>query len=427
MGKPGPVGSAGVTGGPGRPGPKGFPGPEGMRGEPGQQGDPGEAGTEGAMGLLGPVGPPGPQGPEGNQGSKGRTGHKGSKGEDGETGDPGKAGHAGIRSEAGDLGPPGPPGRGGLKGSRGYMGGQGKPGPKGEQGDIGPPGGRGAAGLPGLPGLFGLKGLKGFPGSPGPAGETGLSGPPGPPGPPGSSLNLTLTQLKELMYMADRASYVLVQTLLDSLQKDLHWFMKPPDGSREHPVTTCLELWLAHPSSPNGLYYIDPNQGSPEDAFQVYCDFTSEPKTCLSPLQPQVPVKAWMKDSGSNMSFHWLSTMKDGFQFEYPGDSDVVQMRFLRLNSRVCSQTITYSCQTGNRLSRRKREVMFQADTGRQSYVAALRDCVPLDEPESESQESVFQFESEALELLPLRDLAVLGNKHVYHEFGFTVGPACFS
>ncbi|CAK6978561.1 collagen alpha-1(I) chain isoform X2, partial [Scomber scombrus] len=175
------------------------------------------------------------------------------------------------------------------------------------------------------------------------------------------------------------------------------------------------------------LYYIDPNQGSPGDAFQVYCDFTAEPKTCLSPLQPQVPVKAWLKDSGTDMSFHWLSTVEDGFQFEYPG-ADVVQMRFLRLNSRLSTQKVTYSCQQGSRQSHTEREVKFLADTRTQSYLGALRDCAPSGELESGPQKSVFQFESEDLQLLPLRDLAVFGNnKEDTEEFGFTIGPACFS
>lgn len=52
--------------------------------------------------------------------------------------------------------------------------------------------------------------------------------------------------------MSEKPNYVLVQTLLDSLQRDLHWFINPPDGSKQHPATTCLELWLAHPNSING-------------------------------------------------------------------------------------------------------------------------------------------------------------------------------
>ncbi|KAK5870531.1 hypothetical protein PBY51_003472 [Eleginops maclovinus] len=229
------------------------------------------------------------------------------------------------------------------------------------------------------------------------------------------------------MYISDGPNYILVHTLLDSLQRDLHWFISPPDGSKQQPASTCLELWLAHPNSTNGMYYIDPNQGSPADALQVFCDFSAEPKTCLPPLQPQVPVKAWLSDSGPNLSFHWLSSVKDGFQFEYPGGTDVVQMRFLRLKSRFCTQTVTYSCQRGTVQNHREREVQFLSDTRRQSYLGALPECALLEPLQSEVQESVLQFESEDLHLLPLRDLAVFGNKQVTTEFGFTVGPACFS
>lgn len=66
-------------------------------------------------------------------------------------------------------------------------------------------------------------------------------------------------------------------------------------------------------------------------------------------------------------------------QLEYPGATDVVQMRFLRLNSRFSTQTITYSCQHGSRQSHSEREVKFLADTRTQSYLGALRDCVVSD------------------------------------------------
>ncbi|CAB1319567.1 unnamed protein product, partial [Coregonus sp. 'balchen'] len=99
-------------------------------------------------------------------------------------------------------------------------------------------------------------------------------------------------------------------------------------------------------------------------------------------------------------------------------------MRFLRLNSRLTSQNITYSCQPGNRQGPGEREVKFLADTQRQSYLGTLQDCVPSEELHSGGRrESVFQFESEDLDLLPLRDLAVFGSSDLTQEFGFTVGP----
>lgn len=52
--------------------------------------------------------------------------------------------------------------------------------------------------------------------------------------------------------MSDMPKYSLIQTLLDSLQLELRLLLDPPDGSREHPATTCLELWLCHPEYSSG-------------------------------------------------------------------------------------------------------------------------------------------------------------------------------
>lgn len=53
----------------------------------------------------------------------------------------------------------------------------------------------------------------------------------------------------------------------------------------------------------------------------------------------------------------------------------------------------------------------------------------PVFQPEEEkisgTRESVFEFED--LQLLPLRDVAILGGEDFTHQFGFTVGPVCFS
>lgn len=46
---------------------------------------------------------------------------------------------------------------------------------------------------------------------------------------------------------------------------------------------------------------------------------------------------------------------------------------------------------------------------------------------ESSITDTIFQFTTEELSLLPLRDLAVFHNGDALHQFGFTVGPVCFS
>lgn len=65
--------------------------------------------------------------------------------------------------------------------------------------------------------------------------------------------------------------------------------------------------------------------------------------------------------------------------------------------------------------------------------IGQLRNCFsvfvlwqPGEEVDSlEPRESVFEFED--LNLLPVRDVAVFGGGNVTHEFGFTIGPICFS
>ncbi|XP_029617776.1 otolin-1-A-like [Salmo trutta] len=57
--------------------------------------------------------------------------------------------------------------------------------------------------------------------------------------------------------------------------------------------------------------------------------------------------------------------------------------------------------------------------------LASIRSSEELDS--GERRESGFQFESEDLNLLPLRDLAVFGSSDLTQEFGFTVTPVCFS
>ncbi|TNN68706.1 Collagen alpha-2(I) chain [Liparis tanakae] len=342
--------------------------------------DPARSGDQGSCGKLGAPGPPGERG---LQGSKGSQGPPGAQGNEGDVGHPGEVGDPGLKGETGQLGPPGVSGR------------------EGPWGDLGENGPRGLKGEKGHIGLMGVKGYQGFPGLPGRKG------------------------LPALMYMSDRPNYPLLQTLLDSLQQQLRLMLDPPDGSKERPATTCLELWACHPGYSSGMYYIDPNQGSTADALLAYCSFSSTSKqTCLHPRDSQLPIKAWMEELSDEGSYQWLSRLERGFQFYYPG-ANVVQMRFLRLHSRTAVQNMTFSCHPGHRLGQTDRDVKFLTDSRKQSYLGALKDCVPGEETPSGPRESVFEFED--LDLLPLRDVALMGGANVTHQFGFNVGPVCFS
>lgn len=60
---------------------------------------------------------------------------------------------------------------------------------------------------------------------------------------------------QDLMYMSDKPNYSVIQMVLDSLQMELRLLLDPPDGTKEHPASTCLELWLCHPDFPSGQSY----------------------------------------------------------------------------------------------------------------------------------------------------------------------------
>ncbi|NXW51727.1 CO5A3 protein, partial [Nyctiprogne leucopyga] len=113
-------------------------------------------------------------------------------------------------------------------------------------------------------------------------------------------------------------------------------------------------------------------------------------------------------------------------QLEYEGASPV-QLRFLRLHSHLATQKVSYSCRPSLEQGQPQleKEILFLADSWEQSYAASLRGCL-LDN-ESSITDTIFQFTTEELSLLPLRDLAVYHNGDTSHQFGFTVGPVCFS
>ncbi|XP_078496975.1 collagen alpha-1(II) chain-like [Lissotriton helveticus] len=218
----------------------------------------------------------------------------------------------------------------------------------------------------------------------------------------------------------------MVWAVMESLGQELKLLVSPPNGTKENPATTCKELQLAQTHLLDGYYYVDPNQGSPQDSLLVFCNFTAGGETCIHPTQNQVPIKAWLTDYSSQDNFQWFSTLPNGFLFEY-ADSNTVQLRFLKLHSALATQTVTYSCRTDPEKEGKtaEKEVKFLADTREQSYLAVLQGCEFQNE--SVLMDTILTFATEELALLPVRDVAVFHNGETSHYFGFTIGPVCFS
>ena len=77
-------------------------------------------------------------------------------------------------------------------------------------------------------------------------------------------------------------------------------------------MVAILQLRLLMATFSSGLYYIDPNQGSPKDAVQVFCKIDKK-ETCVIP-------KPGMADKGVHFeepltASSWFSDeAQDGFQ-----------------------------------------------------------------------------------------------------------------
>ncbi|NXG19464.1 CO5A3 protein, partial [Grallaria varia] len=138
------------------------------------------------------------------------------------------------------------------------------------------------------------------------------------------------------------------------------------------------------------------------------------------------PVLAWEEHSPLQAAPASQRSLPLSLQLEYTGASPV-QLRFLRLHSRLATQKVSYSCRPAAERGQPQpeKEIRFLADSREQSYAASLQGCLP--DNESSVSDTIFQFSTEELWLLPLRDLAVFHNGDASHQFGFTVGPVCFS
>ncbi|XP_063058163.1 collagen alpha-1(II) chain-like [Engraulis encrasicolus] len=318
------------------------------------------------------------------------------------------------------------------------------------QGDIGPRGPIGGSGSPGLPGTKGLEGEAG------PKGVTGPQGPPGKPGSPGGMIiqrTGTPQHRRGSQNVMTKRLRQRQEVQRDQEEEERHEEEKEefswPLGTQENPATTCRELGLIHPHLQDGYFYMDPNQGCHFDALQVFCNFTAGGLTCLQPNQSQISM-VWSSDARkSNSSIRWFSQLPNSSRFMYPG-LDVVQLRFLRLQSNSATQEVTIQCNsakensTANHRARMQRVLHLLGDS--QIKIGAPHTTVSRHGCQVAVQVRV-QGNSELdrgdMVLLPLRDLGLeykgqhrennisLGLEHreehqERHVTALLLGPLCF-
>ncbi|CAF1592132.1 unnamed protein product, partial [Rotaria magnacalcarata] len=118
-----------------------------------------------------------------------------------------------------------------------------------------------------------------------------------------------------------------------------------PDGSRSHPVRSCRDITDYYPTKPNGFYFIDPNEGSKNDAVLVYCKLTQR-LTCVNATNGLIQSHMFSKNRihyGKN-----IRLLGDLQQSELIYDMETIQLRFLRILSEQGSQTVIFNCHSGN-------------------------------------------------------------------------------
>lgn len=309
-------------------------------------------------------------------GSEGPQGEEGKQGEQGLIGEKGERGRRGLKGHRGDLGMLGPKGDLGEKGQKGDRGLPGPEGQKGEVGALGLIGHKGETGKDGPVGPSGIEGLKGQRGETGPKGDSGLPGKRGKPGkaaegpyiPPeffamfdkGNTKGNTrrrrfIDQFETAFSPQSTENSKTVEDInLYEMYKDIYNmkemldYLIKPDGSKDYPSRTCMDLQYGNPKFESGWFWIDPNGGLPHDAIYVYCKKNHNGvedivESCVFPDEPtaEVPNTQWRTASPEVL---WFSDMIGGSKITYETNT-LPQINFLKISSNRGYQNFTIVCQ----------------------------------------------------------------------------------
>lgn len=200
--------------------------------------------------------------------------------------------------------------------------------------------------------------------------------------------------------------------------------MYRPTGRRTSPGQTCRDIKMANPELKNGEYWVDPNEGSAEDAILVYCKFDTE-ETCVNSASNVFKGQRWTKNTSPGQYF--MEELNNGKEFFYKTDSQ--QLRFLQLLSSGARQTITYSCLNSSPFGSRLTSINGDdLDTSvnrhkRTTFIDVVDDC----SKDNQWHEAVFHVRTNKTDVLPVVDMLLFDVGMENQQFGVEVGMACFS
>ncbi|RMX56377.1 hypothetical protein pdam_00004425, partial [Pocillopora damicornis] len=191
--------------------------------------------------------------------------------------------------------------------------------------------------------------------------------------------------------------------------------MKKPNGTSIFPARTCKDLYMSYPDLPSGFYWIDPNDGLPNDAIRVRCEQPSY-STCLYPKSDSetftTEKKKWFTGADG---YKWLGKdLRMLKNIEYV--SEPSQLEFLRLLSDRARQRIVYNCKDSVAWSDEKNEfsksVKIKADNG-------VKD--------GKWHHTVLEVDTPKPHRLPIVDIAAYDIGDSGEEFGIEIERLCFT
>lgn len=213
-----------------------------------------------------------------------------------------------------------------------------------------------------------------------------------------------------------------------------------PDGSPIFPAKTCKDLRNCRDQNQNGEYTLDPNGGCPGDAFNAQCTFQAKTtETCITPTTTKFDaVNSTHIPSTEQKGWRWLfeDILQTDSQMTFP--ADVVQLRYMRLNSVSARQHITIHCKNmhvhadGNGNVARHVKVQAADDVElsvkehHKKRLTMLEDtCGKKDD---QWHKTVYEYQTHAVERLPFRDIAFHINPTKFENSAFRieVGQVCF-
>jgi hypothetical protein len=223
----------------------------------------------------------------------------------------------------------------------------------------------------------------------------------------------------------------------DKILKDVD-DVESPAGTMNKPARTCREMFeqKINKNKKTGDYFIDPTEGSSNDAVLVHC-VKETGETCIKPVDGfKVESKNWgdFKDQ-----YKWA--MGDLQEGEIKYNMPSVQMKLLQTLSYGARQNFTYNCKNSwafNDASGKTIENPLKIKVDSEevetltSKVSSRNMMYEIIKDECASakhgiwKNTVVEFKSKIAEQLPILDVAAHDIGDYSEEFGIEVGPVCF-